>query len=153
MSGDRTQSPTPMSLILHKYVHKKRGRRTSYLMALDLLNHGATIAKSYINDAINFPHLLECILEKFPEYYRVLPEKIEYYFYNEYVSFFDLMSRYSEVVFLNMIKSCDEYPSCREFLKEYENDNGQTPLHSAAKFFKFSIVKELMNPRYQYLYI
>ena len=41
-------------------------------------------------------------------------------------------------------------PECHKFLKEYKDGNGQTALHSAAKFLKPSIIKQLMCPRYVY---
>ena len=133
---------TPMQLILLKYMHKSHRKRTTHLMVSILLNHGAVIDPSYMNVAINFPSFLEHVLEKFPQYYEFLPEKIKKY-YKISVGFFDLMSRYSEVVFSNMIKK-----TSTRFLKEYKDANGQTLLHSAAKFFRYSIVDELMKSRY-----
>ena len=133
---------TPMELILLKYKHKGHRKSTTHLMVPTLLNHGARIDSSYMNVAINFPSFLEHILKKSPDYYEFLPEKINKYYIIS-VSFFDLISRYSEAVFLNMIKK-----SSARFLKDYKDANGQTPLHSAAKYFRFSIVEELMKSRY-----
>ena len=146
MSKAAIEPLTPMQLILLKYKHKGHRKRTTHLMVPTLLNHGARIDPSYLNVAINFPSFLEHILEKFPEYYEFLPEKVNKYYLIS-VSFFDLMSRYSEAVFLNMIKK-----SSTRFLKDYKDANGQTPLHSAAKFFRFSIVEELMKSRYICMY-
>ena len=133
---------TPMQLILLKYKHKSHRKRTTHLMVSILLNHGAVIDSSYMDVAINFPSFLEHILEKFPQYYEFLPEKIKKY-YKISVGFFDLISRHSEIIFSNMIKK-----NSTRFLKEYKDANGQTLLHSAAKFFRYSIVDELMKSRY-----
>ena len=142
MSKAAIEPLTPMQLILLKYMHKAHRKRTTHLMVPTLLNHGATIDPSYMNVAINFPSFLEHILKNFPEYYDFLPEKINKH-YIVSVSFFDLMSRYSVEVFSSMITI-----SSTRFLKDYKDVHGQTPLHSAAKFFRFSIVEELMKKRY-----
>lgn len=111
-----------------------------------LLDHGAEVDESYLNIAVNFPCFLECILRKFPMYCEYLPEKIKTYFNNDYMSFFNVMTKYKPNVIFKMM-TCP-HSRCCNFVTFHKDDYGQTPLHFAAKYFRPNLVGELMSSRY-----
>ena len=156
MSDLITNKPlTPMQLIICKF--KKDMKKGFKKNLADLNNMAKVLIKANaekieihnleLKIAIHLPIILVHILKKCPEVIKILPKQVKNYFNEKFVNmgFFDLMlEKNCSYVILCMIK-CSE---CHKFLKEYKDSRGQTALHSAAKYFEPSIVKQLMCPRY-----
>ena len=158
MSDLITNKPlTPMQLIIYKF---KKDMKEGFKKNITHLNNMAKVlietkAETIeihhleVKIAIHLPILLKHILQKYPEVIKNLPKQIKKYFNEKFVNigFFDLMlENDGSDVILCMIKC----PECHKFLKEYKDGSGQTALHSAAKYFKPTIVEHLMCPRYVY---
>ena len=145
---------TPMQLLIYKFKkdmkeHSKKNITHLNNMAKVLIEANAEKVEVHnleVKIAIHLPIILRHILEKSPEVIKNLPEKIKN-FNEKFVDmgFFDLMLEEdcSDVI-VCMIKC----PKCYNFLREYEDGNGQTALHSAAKYFKPFIIDQLICPRY-----
>lgn len=160
MSLEVPESFTPMQLLLEKYkqyLHNEciynRNNDKTYIMVQSLLQRDVEVKKSYMDVAVNFPYFLESLLKNVPEnkrteYYEILPEKVTKFFKNEFVNmgFVELMLTHCYKIILDMIDN--PWPKCHAFLKEYEDNNKQMPLHSAAKLFNPYIVEKLMTSRY-----
>ena len=167
-----TERFSPMQLILQKYkeymniefIYNRKNDKT-YIMVQNILSRGgiSQIEKSYLEVAVNFPYFLEAILENIPEnqvpeYYRILPDKVNRFFDIDFVNmgFVELMLYHCDGIILKMINNQminnqminNQWPECNAFLKGYKDRFNQTPLHSAAKLFKPHIVEKLMDSRY-----
>ena len=159
-------SLSPMELILEKYkeymqkayIYRRKNDRT-FIMVKHILRCGdVQIQQSYLDVAVNFPYFLEAILEnvpedEVPEYYEILPEKVNENFDYDFVEmgFVELMLRHCNGIILNMINN--PWPNCHAFLKEYKDNYKQTPFHIAAKLFQPHIVEKLMDLGYVRSYI
>lgn len=152
-----TQPVTPLQLILHKYKkdmdkgRKKNITNLNGIMEVLIQKVADTeVENSCLDVAVNFPSVLECVLQRFRQFLKDLPEKIKLYFNEKFVNigFFDLMLKHCPSIVTKMIAS----ENCQKFLSEYKDSHGQTALHSAAKYLKPFMVKKLMDPRYAYIY-
>ena len=154
---------TPMELILQKYkeyMHKdfiyNKENDETFVMVKNLLEHGIEMEISYLEVAINFPQFLEYIFQNLPEdkkteYYNILPEKVDEYFSEDFVTmgFCELILTCDEQIIRNMLVN----RNCLDFLQKYKDKNDQILLHSAAKLFKLQIVEKLMDSEYGYVHM
>ena len=152
MNSNSTSSYTPMQLIFRQYetyiVNKanktyNRENDNSYLMVESILRKNVGIDDSYMDIAVNFPDLLKCILNKNPEYYEILANKVKIYFDINFtrMSFLELILTSGDEIITQMM----EKESCQQFLQDYHKEYGQTPLHIAAKLSKPLIVEKMMK--------
>lgn len=152
------QSKTPLKLILEKYKGymdkncKTHETSLCIRMAKVLLQKGAKIeiSCSDLEIAVNIPPILDDALLKCHDLIEKIPKMVKHHFKEKIVSmgFFDLMLEHCPRV----ISTLTDSDNCHEFLNNYKDGSGQTALHSAAKSFKPSIVKSLMEIR-RYVYL
>ena len=151
----RTTNMTPLGLALKKccnYLGEDPPKETYQkyhgivvtLMKSDDIIDG--VDENVLGFAVNFPAILKNILEHRPQYYQSgsdqspLVRAINRGLYNKATGFIELVLRQSaDGIVMDLIDKDSE------FLKKYRNDDGETPLHTAAKLGNVVIVKRLMD--------
>jgi len=142
---------SPLTLALRKCKECLQGNarlRPHLTIAIKLLDSDAEVNEIVIRDAVNFPKVLVDILRKNPNYYKPiggrshLTKAIRSGFdkcFNR-TGFVELVLRQNADVIIKKLITEDP-----DYLKNYTNSVGETPLHSAAKVGKVEIAQLLMQ--------
>ena len=120
-----------------------------FRVAKFLIEKGAEINEqfllNFVKITVNIPPILEYLLQRLPSELLIedLLKEIRCHFKEKFANmgFYDLMLEYSPSVISYMINNSGFH----KFLNDYKDSSGQTVVHSAAKCFKPSMVKPLIN--------
>ena len=148
------QKTATMELILYRHkCHMDEGNKmfkgSLFCLAKFLIEKGAEINEqfllNFVKITVNIPPILECLLRRlrFELLIEDLLKEIRCHFREKFVNmgFYDLMLEYSPSAISYMINNSEFH----KFLNDYKDSSGQTVVHSAAKYFKSSMVKPLMD--------
>ena len=148
------QMTTTMELILYRHkCHMDEGNKkfkgNLFWLAESLIEKGAEIneqfSPKFVKIIVNIPPILEYLLRKLTSELLIedLLKEIRCHFKEKFANmgFYDLMLEYSPSAILYMINNREFH----KFLNDYKDSSGQTVVHSAARHFKSSMIKPLMD--------
>ena len=147
---------TPLELTLQKcYDHLEGDEDLDHyfrcsIIAVQLVESNAKVDESIVHRAINFPKVLEKILEQNPHYYKpdqedgssFLTRAINLGLHDSFcqMGFIErMLQNNADTIIMELIKNDGN------FLKKFKNNSKDTPLHSAVKVGSETITKELMR--------